>query len=206
MALPVPQDIRDMLEGYGIDTTQVSDSWINGRMTNQVIPHINRTCRTSLTGVQTVTDYYSGTNENYLILHRKDIQSIVDIQFVVGGGQWVFNINMVELIADEGIIKAKRNLNEAFIRPYFPKGTKNIKVTYTVGYDPANIPVDLKEAVVLLTCDLVLTIIAGRTGGGDVSIQQYSKTYGSRGKYSQIRNELVRQADSILRYYITGVI
>lgn len=202
---PTATDIRNFLEGNSIDSTLVSDTWIETRRDRFIIPYIEKICRTSLTGIDTVTDYYSGNGENYLVLHQKNVIALTNIEFVVGGGTWVFNLSNVELITDEGIIKAKRNFQETWIKPYFPKGNKNIKVTYTVGYAGSSIPDDLSEAIIFLTAEKILGLIASRCGGGDISIQAFSKSYGSRGKFTDFRNELARMGMAICRTYMTYV-
>lgn len=201
-SVPTAQEIRDFLQGYCIDSTIVSDQWITDRMSNSIIPYVERITRFSVTQEKTVTDYYSGNGDNILFLHNKNFKELVNIQFVVGGGLWVFNMNNVEIDRSEGIIKAKRNYNETYIRPYFPKGTKNIKVTYTIGYDPGDLPGQLKEAIIYLTCEQLLGFIEGMSGGGDIAVTGYSTRYGVRGRWTTIRDDLTRKAGSILRDYI----
>jgi len=194
--------------GYcAVDSSVVPDSWITSRLNGSIIPFVEGTTRHSITGVKTITEYYSGNGTNMLNLSRRGVISLTQIAYVLGGdNQRVLSLANVELLADEGSIKAKRNAVETWMMPIFPKGQKNLKITYTAGYEPEDIPVDLCEAVKLLACDTILSFIEGMDGGGDVSVQAYNKSYGNRGKYSNIRNELQRMANAILRRYQTGVI
>ena len=74
----------------------------------------------------------------------------------------------------------------------------------TTGF--SSIPPDVYEAIMYLTAEAALGHIGSRTGGGSISVQGYGRSFGSRGKYTDIRNDLARQGISLLRHYMTGVI
>lgn len=204
---PTATEIRNLLEGYCITTATVSDAWIEARRDNYVIPYAERITRLSFTGVQSITEYISGNGTNIINLARRDIKSLVEIRYVIGGdNQRVLTLANVELLADEGMIKAKRNAVESWIQPVFPKGQKNLKIVYTVGYTDADMPTGIKEAIMYITADMILSFLEGRSGGGDVTAEGFSKTYGSRGKFTNIRNELHRLAYFNLCKYKTSVV
>lgn len=205
MTYPTVIEIREFLEGYGINQSVLTDSWIEKRRDNFVIPYCERITRSSFSSVASVIEYHSGNGKNYLILDRRPVVSITEIRYVLGGNTFnILNLAMIELVQNEGIIKAKVNYDEAFFLPLFAKGDYNIKVTYTYGY--AAIPDVLKEAVIYLVCEQALGFIGSRTGGGSVSVQQFNRNFGQRGKYQDERNDLARQAHAILSNYTTRVI
>lgn len=207
MAKPTTTEIRNFLEGYCIDTNNISNSWIEARRDNFVIPFIERITRIAFSGVQTYADYVSGNGTNILFLPRRNCITLISVKYVLGGdNQRVLNLANLEFIAQEGILKAKRNAVETWIMPVFPKGDRNMLVTYTAGYDDISMPADIKESIIYRTASMILTFISSRSGGGDITIEGYSKSYGSRGKYGQIRDEIDRMSENILRKYITGVV
>ncbi len=115
------------------------------------------------------------------------------------------NASSIEVIREDGILKARNTLTEStVIASLFPRGMKNIRVKYTYGF--ADIPADLSEAVLYLMAEMALGVVANRTGGGSLSLQQINKNYGRRGKWSDIRDELSMHALSIIRKYSSGVI
>jgi hypothetical protein len=197
---PSVTDIREFLEGYGITAPMLSDSWIESRRDGFVIPWVERKTNQSLASIKTITEYYSGNGTSILILNRRPILSVTQIEYVLG---WVYqaflNLNNIEVILSDGVLKAKTNISEAWSYPLFAKGDKNLKITYTYGF--ASIPADLKEAVIYLCCEQMLGFIGARTGGGSLNVQGFSRNYGERGKYQDIRNDLNRQAQAILSKY-----
>ena len=48
MAAPTALEIRDFLEGYGITVTTLSDKWITARITNFIVPVIERIIKTKI--------------------------------------------------------------------------------------------------------------------------------------------------------------
>jgi hypothetical protein len=205
MAAPTANDVREYLEGYGISATQLTDLWITKRITNIIIPYVEKITRQSFSAIKTVTEYHSGTGKNILILDRRPIVAVTEIAYVLGGNtQRILNLAMIETVAKQGILKAKTNYDEAFLLPLFAKSEFNIKVTYTYGY--TDYPSDVKEAIIYLTSSRCLTFIGARTGGGSLGIQSYNRNYGNRGKYTDIINVLDADAHAILKPYMTGVI
>jgi hypothetical protein len=202
------QEVKDELEGYcEIEKGLVTDKWINDKKKRFVIPFIEDKIGLSLDGEEIIIEYYDGNDENYLILSRKPVSELISVEYVYSA-DYITSIGLSQfvLIAEEGIIKSVRRervLGQNL--PVFPKGNRNIKVTYKVGYDITGIPEKLHEAVKYLTCEKILSILEGRTGGGDISVQGYSRSYGERGKFTHVRNELARMGISLLDDYLTGV-
>jgi hypothetical protein len=179
----------------------LSDEWITNRMTRVVIPYIEALCSISFSSDRTFSEVYSGTGSPLLILNRKNIKSIVQVELLTGTMNTQLNVQSLEILSAEGAVRAKAYVSFGTIAPYFPKGTNNVKVTYTVAMAPD----DLKEVAIMLTCELVLGQIQARTGGGSFGAESWSRTFGERGKYTDIRHDLTRQSMAIMRRYMTGV-
>jgi hypothetical protein len=205
MSKPIASDVRAMLEGYGITLDVITDTWIDARIINTVIPFVENTTRQKFSGIASVTEYHDGSGESILILDRRPILAVTAIKYVTGGDyQVILNLAMIETIAAEGILKAKVNLLESSACfPYFVKGNRNIMVTYTYGY--TDYPDDIKESIVYFTCEAALGFLGARTGGGNISGQSFSRSFGDRGKYTDIRNDCARQGKALLYPYITHV-
>jgi hypothetical protein len=60
--------------------------------------------------------------------------------------------------------------------------------------------------MVLLSACACLTEIEGRTGGGDLNVQAFGRSYGNMGKYTHVRTQFNNQAMMILKKYMTPVI
>lgn len=205
MSLPTGNDILTFLEGYGITSTILTTSWIQKRLDSFVVPYVERITRQSFSGVTSVTEYYSGNGKNIMILNRKPVVAVTEIRYVLGSNNIsILNLGNIEVVQSEGILKAKRNYEESFYLPVFAKGDYNIKVTYTYGY--ASCPDDVSEAIIYLCAEQALGFIGARTGGGSITMQAYGRQFGERGKYTDIRNDLSRQAYALLSPYMTGVI
>lgn len=203
MAKPSADDVRNYLDGYGIDHSVLPDLWIESRRDNYIIPYVESITRQKFSGIETITEYYSGTNKNVLMLNRRPIVSIVNIEYVAGGNYYtIINLGNIELIADQGIIKAKSN--EAYYLPLFTKGEDNIKITYTYGF--ADYPANVKEAIICLCAEQLLGFVGARTGGGNLTGKGFSRQYGERGKWQDVRNDLSRSAHMLLYKYITSVV
>lgn len=205
MAVPSANDVRSLLENYGIVAAQLSDAWITARIANFIVPYVEKITRQSFSAVKSVTEYHSGNAKNILILDRRPIVAVTEISYVLGGNTLrILNLAMIEVVAQQGILKAKTNYDEAFMLPLFAKGEFNIKVTYTYG--TATPPDDVKEAMLYLAASRCLTFVGARTGGGSLGIQSHNRNYGSRGKYHDICQTLDADAHSILKKYSTSVV
>lgn len=200
---PTPADIFAYLEGYGIDNTCVSDPWLEARIDRRIIPFVEKYTRQVFGGIQTITRSYDGNNTKVLMLDRKPVHEIIRIQ-IVSVEQYEGDFTKFELEPETGIIRLEGYETHRTFEYVFPRGRRNIRVTYTYGF--ADFPDDIHEAMVLLTCELVLGHLASLTGGGDLSMQSFSRNFGPRGRYSHIRDEFSRQAKSILASYKSGVI
>lgn len=204
LSLPSAQDVRELLEEYGITPAVLSDKWLINRRDRFVVPWVEQKCRLSFRGVKTYIEYKSGTGKELLILNRRPILALTSVEYVMGGGEYMPSLQSIEVLAEEGILKAKINVNQNFTAPMFPRGSRNIKVTYTAGYESAVIPEGVHEAIKMLVAEGALGIVANRTGGGALSVASFGRQYGSRGKFTHIRNELARSALSLLKTHMTS--
>ena len=126
---PTADEIRnDYLEGYNITTSLMSDSRIEQFRDYDVIPMIESIIRKSMSAETTHTEYYDGNGTSILILNRRNISSLVSIELI--GVQDIIgtiSVAAIDIIADEGILKARTSLSEGAYFSSFPKGKKNIK-------------------------------------------------------------------------------
>jgi hypothetical protein len=184
----------------------LSDSWLVNTRDNQIIPMVRQFTGLGFDGVQRITEWHSGTGSTILFLDHRPIRRVYSISMVSTPPEWVrITPESVEPIPEEGILKA-RSTWESW-RPYssaFPRGTDNIKVDYEYGYD--DVPPEVCRAVAMLTAGQALFMVGSRSGGGSLSVQGYSKSYGARGKYTDYINELERWADGLLRGYVMGMV
>jgi len=205
MAIPDALEVRDFLEGYDITVEILSDIWINNRINKNIVPSIERLIKTKIDSVETYEEYLSGAGSAVLILSKRPILEVTNIAYVYGGdytGQ--IGLSSVIVLNKEGIVKCVANWAEGSYTSIFRKGSKNIKVVYTAGNTEA--PDDLCEAILYLTSEMILGFVGARTGGGSLSVQGFSRNYGERGKYQDIRNDLKRQGFNLLKPYRTGII
>ncbi len=213
MGIPTAQEIRDFLEGYCLEHSVVSDAWLVKRRDQLVIPIVERAIRQPLVATSEITEYHSGVGNSILILNRRPVIEITNITYVsIPNQQQTGNLlASMELIQEEGIIRSKVNFNEASFEPIFPRGTNNIKVTYTYGFtdlvdDNGVEATDIHEAILNMVSKQALVFIGARTGGGSLSQTNWSRNYGDRGRYTDVINLMDQNAYAILRKYSTGVI
>ena len=205
MPVPIADDVRMELEGFGIDATQLSDSWITNTITNAILPWISRVTKMSFTGIQTVTEFYSGTGNSNLILNRRPVIDVIDMVLVTYSDMDAhLGIGNIEVIQTEGILKSVGVFENYPYISIFPKGMNNLKVTYRYGY--ADYPTDVKQAIIYFTCERVLGQVGMRTGGGDLNVQNYSRSFGDRGKWTHVRQDYARMGHALLRPYLDGIV
>ncbi|MCK5603986.1 hypothetical protein KAR91_19015 [Candidatus Pacearchaeota archaeon] len=202
--LPTPQDVRDELEGFGITTSLLSDAWIQRRI-NRVILWVESKIAMPVEGTKQFEETYSGTGSALLPLDRRPIISLDKIAYVNAPDiSSSISITSILPLLDQGILRSRTNFNESNIVPIFWRGTNNILVTYTAGF--ATINENIKCGIIYLTAEKVLGIAANRTGGGDLAVKSFSRTYGKRGKYSHYRNELARDGMALIKPFMTGMV
>ena len=203
MPVPTAKDVFAFLEGYNVEA-QISEIWIVSARDSFVIPWLTGKLKMSYQGIQQATEYYSGDGGSILVLRRRPIVDLLQVSYTnVVANQYFISPLSIQIINEEGILKAKANFNEANYTPVFARGERNLRVTYTYG--GTDYPVDVARMIVLACADRVLAHIGSRTGGGALSVQSYSRQYGSRGKYTDIRNDIARELMSILKPRLTGV-
>lgn len=203
MALPTASDIRSYLEGYQITSSILSDTWINNEITKNVVPYIERYCRTKLVGTQTVTEWYSGNGSSQLILNRRNVISLVTVALVRGSDFLSYiALDALDLEQSAGVIKARTRVSEGYYFSIFPRGEDNLRITYTYGNQLDD---SLTQAIIFLACNSVLALLADRTGGGSINTEGWSRDFGNMGKYTNLRKRLDRMAHSILKDYKTSV-
>lgn len=181
----------------------VSDAWIQSRITNRVLPWVTAKTRQKFDGLETVTEFYDGTGSSLMILRRRPIVQLIQISYTnVDTNLYYLTPTAIQVIAEEGILKAKANFNESSYIPIFYRGDRNLRITYQYGY--AECPGDIAEAITCLTADVVLSHVANKTGGGNQGLPGISRDFGPAGKYSHIRRELALTANALMRKYMTG--
>lgn len=203
--LPIAKECRDHLENYGITTEVISKKWILDTRDNDIVPLMGRMLNRDITSVSSTTEYCSGTGKTLLFLSNRNIVEVQQIELVRSADIYgVINTNSVELIADEGTLKAISQPSEYYYYPLFPKGHKNIKITYTYG---SILSEALKMATKKLVCNSMLELIEGMTGGGALGVQGFNRNYGNTGRYHNIRHALVKRAVELMKGEgMTGVV
>jgi hypothetical protein len=200
---PSALEIRSYLEGYCVLEAKISNSWIAARR-DMVVKWLEFKTGIPIGRTQQFTEYLSGTGGSILQLSRKPVDSLDSIEYVLAPYIYAPNLSSVVLVGDEGMLKAQDNFEDARF-PMFPKGTYNVKVTYTCG--STVIPDELYEAILALTSEKVLTALANQHGGGStISTGGYTRNYGNRGKYTDARNELARWGVSLANKFMSGVV
>jgi hypothetical protein len=204
MSLPTATEIRNFLEGYGITSEVLNDSWIEGERDDTIIPYVEGILGYSISTVEEKVEYLSGTGTDILIMNRKNIVSLTSIEFVRGGDVYSrIDIGSVDVISEKGILKAKVGIPEFYDYTIFPKGNNNIKIKYNVGGALTN---EVRKAIIKLCCIVILNNIEGRTGGGDLTVQGFSRSHGKAGRYHNIRSRLHAEAMYVISRKASSVV
>lgn len=207
----ITMDRYAMMSAYNADLTftfytEMTDEWIGNRRDGFVIPYIENAIDQSISEIQEIEEHYSGNGSSTLILNRRPIVEVTNISYTnIPGETTSGNLLLsVDVLKEEGILKSKANFNEGSYDSLFYKGINNIKVKYTYGYSET--PIDICELITIMTAKKMLVAIGARTGGGNLSMQSYGKSYGNRGKYTEILDMMDQDAFVILRKYQTGIV
>lgn len=185
----------------------LSEKWVVDYRDQFVIPWIEGKIRMSLRTTSSITEYVSGTGSEIIVLSRRPINSVTTIKYVSDGENVSNLLQSVELLSEEGMIRSKTRYSESVVTSrVFARGNKNIKVEYVYGFTDLAGADDIGYAIKALCAKRVLNHVGAATGGGSVSVQAYSRQYGQRGKYTDVMNELDKEAYQILKKYWTGVV
>lgn len=202
--IPTATEIFLFLNGYGINGSVIDEEWVEENRDNFVIPYIENAIGYSIASEQTITEYHSGNNTGILFLNRKYINSLETIDFVSGNDiVTTISTSSIELLGDKGVLKAKAGFPEYYGLRVFPKGKNNIKVSYKIG---GTLPKDLAFVIKCLTSILILDNIEGRTGGGDLGVQGFNRSFGTMGRYTNIRKRLKALALTTIKRYGSSVV
>jgi hypothetical protein len=203
---PTASQVRELLEGYDIDSAIVSDSWINNNIDDVVIPAIEIKTGLSFTSEQEVTEIYSGNGENKVILDRRPVISLEKIEYVNAvDGSFLPSVSSVEVQNAKGILISK-GVREGNVSYTFPKGDSNIKITYKYGYSSTAVPASVSTAMKYICASNVLKHVAGMTGGGNQNTQAHSPNHGEKGRYSNEIKRLRRTGAYLLSKYKSSVV
>lgn len=208
-ATQLTMDAPATAAGAGVALTfvyypRLSDQAIVETRDRLVIPFIEAKTGQSVGVEGNFVEYHSGGGGTILVLEHRPVKALVSVEYVSAGSPYAVVLTAFELLAEEGILKSKVSYNEGqWEAPVFPRGTLNIKVTVTRGW--ADVPAQVHEAIRCLTMEACLGIVEGRTGGGDLSVQAFGRSFGKRGKYSNARNDLARRALAMLTPYLSRV-
>jgi len=206
MALPVPDDIWDELQGFCLTRSMFTEAFVQ-RKIDLAVNQVEDFTRYSVSGEKEVTELYSGIGKDRLLLNRRNITELTNIRLVSGNDiDTTINLDSVLLVSKEGLIKVRSGLSEYYNYRIFPKGNDNIQITYKYGVAGENIPADLFTAIVYFAVIQILDQAEARTGGGQLSGQSYSRQYGNMGKWSHYRTRIANQASKIMRRYSTAVV
>lgn len=200
-------------DGTGVDITVtyficLTDDWLINTRDKFIIPWLKNKTGQTFEGISQATEYKSGNGTSILFTNRRPIIALISMSYTnyIEIDQFVINVNSIQVIAEEGILKARYDFRQDNWRPIFARGIDNIRIVYSYGYDDFDDIPEVKNAVMYLMAEKGLGLIANRTGGGDLSVQGWNRSFGDRGKYTHIRNELARDAYAILHDHMTGVV
>lgn len=210
MAIPTAQDVYDFLEDYAIDNTKITETWIEKRRDNYIIPAVEYTTRQSIRQITDYTEYLSGNGKRIMVLARRPVFEVKEITYISADNNLTNLLASILLDGPRGILVTRGNYVEGLIQRSFLKGQKNIKVTYSAGFDAlvdgnGREALDLKEAIIMLVAAELLIHVGARTGGGALTQKEWGRNFGPLGKYSDRISYLQGGAMNIIMRYSTGV-
>ena len=92
----------------------------------------------------TETEVYNGNGKNYLSINRFPVTSAnADIVIQIGDDDAIDT-------TDDNIFKIDNTIGKMYCSSGFTKGFQNVNITYKAGYSVANLPDDLKYALLIL--------------------------------------------------------
>ena len=202
--------ITTILSPFNLSVTYALNQAMFDMYINQYYSYVRKVTGLSFNGVETFIEVHDGNGIAELMLDRKPIVSLVSIELLTIPLEIAnLPLSAIEVIATQGILRIRRLNVDTYttITPLFPFGQNNIRVTYTAGYSVANTPDDITQALALMVAAKILGVSASLSGGGvSLSVVSWSKSYGARGKFGEIRSDMYREAKGLLGRYTTGVV
>lgn len=183
-----------------------------GRLTqnlNTIQAYVSKITGFTFSGTQYIdSEIHDGSGTTELMMDFRHIVSIQQITWLnLPNNILSIPVSAIEILPGMGILRVRAINLESFTlyAPVWPKGNSNIKVSYTVGF--ATMPDEVMNAITLLVASMILGEEAAYCGGGiSLGLVNYSKTWGKRGKYTEVRDMWALEARSILRKYQTSVV
>lgn len=203
--MTIAETICAYLDGFPVNISQKRIDAIVSAQTALV----ERITGLSFTGVEQIEELHDGTGHEELLLDRRPVLSLVDIQILSWPyTNYAISADSIMVVSDQGMLRVKNLYDVSFqpVSPVFPKGRNNVKVTYTAGYSTP--PADVASAIALLGFADALGQAAGMAGdAASLSVEGWSKSYGNpRGKFANARADAVQKARSLLRPYVSSVV
>lgn len=187
---------------YNIQTNNLNE------IINTQLYYVKKITGFTFTGIQTINEVHDGSGTEELMLNYRPVNEVLAISWLsLPNNILSIPVSAVEIMGQMGVLRVRAiNLESYTLQaPVWPKGRSNVKIQYTTGF--ADYPADVKNAICLLASSAVLGYEAAFCGGGlSLSVVNYSKSWGPRGKYENIRNDFVLQARAILKAYQTAVV
>lgn len=194
-------EVREHMEGYGIDSSVLSDSFIQKKIT-AVVAKVEREVSKSLFGTKSETWVTGGNNGKTIQLPHWPVSSITSIKILYGDiDPSVISEQEYQLNSRLGQISILSSIliDGSYIFRW-PGGDNNIEIKYEHGYPIVN--ADVKDAIMSLIACACMMNVGGRDGGAQsLSVEGYSKNFGTGGKYSGVIMNMKKEAKNTLKSY-----
>lgn len=197
----VVQDIRDYLEGFGIDAATLSDSFIQKRI-EATVAVIERESGKSFFEIKEITELVSGYGCATLQLLHFPVTEIIKIEVVKNYFTPSPGISIGVVPSDSYILNAADGrLTFTSTQSWFPTDENSVSANYKYGYSTP--PADAVEGLINLICADCLQNVSDREGSvKSLSIEGWSKSYGGDTKFAGAINTFkTRGMEYLINYY-----
>lgn len=200
MAWATIAEVKAVLERLGFDLTAWADAAIQ-EVIDDAQKAIERDCQRTFDETVTTGERHSGKGKNVLVAENYPIISLQGLTVVSGMGVPILTFAETHLDIDKrsGLIYL---IGYPYAVQVFPIGTRNLSLDYTWGYATADLPRDLKEALIKLSCREIITqspTEASLKGLKAIKILNYSETY--NGVFAKELERWQERIDKIIQYY-----
>ena len=139
---------------------------------------VERYCKRAFALTSYTAEYHDGGGETSLFVENFPVTALQSVTIVEpGGGQVQIEAAGFDVNAGTGEVRFKAGASGGYDR--FPKGFRNIKVSYTAGFE--EVPEAVKEAAAQLAAHLHSS--AAREGGvAAEKLGQYSRRFAAAGQ------------------------